>query len=257
MSRAQSGYAGSGARSLVVELVGPAGAGKTTLSQGLSRSSEWILVGTPPYVRSIKDTPFFVGNCLMLMPMLLRLRRSNCRRLTRREIAWMATLNGWPAVLKRTLKRQSEVMLLDQGPVFLAAQLHVLGPASLSSELTETWWTGVYGRWSAILDLVVCLDTSDAILLERIRTRPKWHLMKDRPEPEVFEFLAHYRLTYERMISMLTADSSGPRVLRFDTARESPDTITNRLLNEFGLAGDRSQAEYYTPASPAYSHPRG
>jgi hypothetical protein len=36
------------------------------------------------------------------------------------------------------------------------------------------------------------------------------------------------------MISALTANG-GPRVLRFDTEQESPDSVVDNLLPEFGL----------------------
>ena len=46
---------------LVVELVGPAGAGKTTLSQALSLRSDSILVGRHPSVRKVVYTPFLLA----------------------------------------------------------------------------------------------------------------------------------------------------------------------------------------------------
>jgi hypothetical protein len=222
---------------LVVELVGPAGAGKTTVFRALSQLSESILVSVQPFVRSVVDSPFFLRQSLLLMPTLLRMykNKNSGRCLTRQEITCMAILNGWHNVLRRVAVNGDKVLLIDQGPVFLLAQLHKFGPESLRGRCTEKWWKGVYRQWATTLDMVVWLDTLDAYLLERIRARDKWHLMKDKSKPEVLEFLEHYRIAYQQVISMLAANQSRLKVLVFDTARESLEVIVNRLMVEFGL----------------------
>lgn len=223
--------------SLVVELVGPAGAGKTTLSQALSRHSDSILVSKPPFIQRVVDTPFFVRHGLLLVPTLLRIfkNKGNGRCPTLREIAWMAILKGWHNLLQRGVANDGMIVVLDQGPVFMLAQLHMFGPESLRSRSANKWWEGVDRQWAATLDMVVYVDTSDTHLLERIYARDKWHVMKEKAEPEISQFLAHYRVAYEQVISSLTSNHSSPKVLRFDTARESLDGIVNRLLGEFGL----------------------
>jgi len=147
----------------------------------------------------------------------------------------MAILKGWDHVLGRGVSNHGTVIVLDQGPVFLLAQLHCFGPESLRSQSAEKWWNGTYKQWADILDIVVWLDTSDSILMERIRTRGKGHLVKGRSEAEVFEFLARYRVAYEQVISVLKANASGPKVLRFDTAQEPLDEIVSRVVVACGL----------------------
>jgi shikimate kinase len=226
----------------VVELVGAAGAGKTSLIQALSRRSRRILIGAPPDVRAVASIPFYVRNILLLMPTLLRVHQHNSRRLTRREIAWMAMLKGWDDVMARGLSSDGTVIVLDQGPVFLLAQLHWFGPESLRSQSAKEWWDRTYKQWADILDVVVWLDASDPILVERIRTRDKWHLVKEQPEPDVIEFLARYRAAYEQVISVLTGNGSGPKVLRLDTAREPLDKTVNRVLVACGLKDSEETA---------------
>ncbi len=147
----------------------------------------------------------------------------------------MAILNGWHHLLRRRVANDGKVVVLDQGPVFMLTQLHMLGPESLRSRSANKWWEGVYRQWAATLDMVVYVDTSDTQLLARICARDKWHVMKEKAEPEIFQFLALYRVAYEQVISMLTSNHSNPKVLQFDTAQESLDGIVNRLLGEFGL----------------------
>ena len=56
----------------MVEIVGPAGAGKTTLYQALDRHPEFIRLENFPDVRKVADAPFFILNGLQLIPSLLR-----------------------------------------------------------------------------------------------------------------------------------------------------------------------------------------
>lgn len=237
----------------VVELVGPAGTGKTTLSQALSRRSESILRDYPPDVRSLANSPFFIKHCFLLLPTIFRLYKNNDRYLVRREIGWMAILSGWHHFLRRCAAKDRKVILLEHGPVFMLAHLYKFGSGSLRRRSAEKWWKGMYKQWAATLDMVVWLDTSDTCLLERIRLRDNWHIIKDKQAPEVFEFLANYRVAYEKVISMLTANCNSPKVLHFDTARESLDGIVNGLLAEFCLKNDEGEVIHYLPTESLYN----
>jgi hypothetical protein len=158
----------------------------------------------------------------------------------------MVILKGWHRVL-RQISKDGMIVILEHGPVFLLAQLREFGPECLRNQSAEQWWKTMYTQWAAALDMVVWLDTADTYLVERIRNRDKWHVVKGKTKPEVLEFLVHYRVAYEQIISMLTANRSGPRVLRFDTAQESLDGILDRLLAEFGLKDVDSEDIHYLP----------
>ena len=215
---------------LIVELVGPAGAGKTTLAQALNQCSRNTLISIPPYFRRIEHIPFFARNTLLLSPTLLHLYfTKDGRWLTPKEMAWMVTLKGWHRALGRQASHNGTITLLDQGPVFMLAWLYGFGPKNLRGQSAKKWWSSTSKQWADTLDMVIELDTSDTILLERIRTRGKWHSVKGQSEAEVFEFLAHWRAAYEQVLSALTADGRGPKVFHFDSARQSLDEIVNRV----------------------------
>lgn len=241
--------------SLVVELVGPAGAGKTALLRTLSQRNKKILTGARPQVRRVGHIPFFVRNVLLLLPTFLHLYQHNSRWLTRREFAWMAILKGWPHVLGQEVSNEGTVVVLEHGPVFILANLLYFGPESLKGRSAEKWWRSMYTHWASILDMVVWLDASETILLERIRARNKWHRVKEKSEPEVFKFLSRYRAAYEQVISELTADGGGPKVLRFDTSQQSLDEIVNRILAEFGMKDGEEKSCVGMPAEPIEGEP--
>ena len=219
----------------IVEIVGPAGAGKTTLCHALRHCKRSLHLGNFPDVRKISNAPFFAWNGLQISPALLSLSQHNSRKLTRREFAWLSILNGWPGILRKELKN-NKIILLDQGPVFLLAETSQFGPEYLKRQKAESLWRGLYSRWADTLDMVVWLDAEDADLLKRIRCRDKGHFAKNESDETAFEFLACYRKAYEQTIFNLAANHRYLKILRFDTSQKSSEEIACQLLFEFGPA---------------------
>jgi predicted ATPase len=220
----------------VVEIIGPAGAGKTTLFNALSNYPEHIQLSSFPNVRRVADAPFFIKYGLQIIPSLLKLSRSNSRQLTWTEFAWLAILKGWPSVLQRKGRKRSQVIVLDQGPVYLLTVLREFGPDSLNSEDAELLWQDLYRRWAATLDLIVSLDAEDKFLMERIHTRDKEHVVKHETVAIVSKFLGRYRRGFDYVLSMLKTETNSLRVLTFDTSIQRPEEIVHRLLVEFSLS---------------------
>jgi len=221
-------------RHRIVEVVGPAGAGKTTLCKLLSLT-QGIRLGNFPDVRKAANAPFFIRYGLGLTPTWVCASRSDGRRLSRREFAWLTILSGWPMVLKKELKRNDGIILLDQGPVYLLSELDAFGPDYLKDRRTERFWQMRYRQWAATLDAVVWLDAADQDLLDRIRSREKEHIVKAEPGQMVFGFLRRWRGAYMRTLSRLMVNRRDLRVFCFDTTRQVPEVIMTRLLAEFDL----------------------
>ena len=229
----------------IVELVGPAGVGKTTLTQVLSRRRRAVLPVPLPNYRSISQVPFFVRNTFLSLPSFVEL--AGHRRLgwpSRREMAWMVILQGWPSALRQQSSQGEAILLLDQGPVFLLAVLDAFGPGVLASREAQNWWARMYRQCSAALDIVFLLDAPNGVCAERIRGREQWHIVKNAPDETIFEFQARFRQEYERVIARLTGGGAGPRVVCLNTAVHSPDEIADRILVACGFEDDRGETEY-------------
>lgn len=211
-----------------MELVGPAGAGKTTLSRALSKRDEEIVIGPDIELRKVSHLPVFIRSIPSSVPLFLYQRKSN-RQLTWTELKDIAYLKGWPDLLRRRSSNTGKVILLDQGPVFRMATLYEFGPESLKSEASKTWWLHLYEQWASTLDILIWLDTSDAILMERINTRTKKHDIKGKPELEAQQFLAQYRMSFRDVLAKL-ATYNGPTVLQFDTSKISIEQIADDIV---------------------------
>jgi len=211
---------------LVVEMCGPAGAGKTTLLQALHQCDEKIVTGVR--LHKITYILFFASNTFFLLPTFLRHYRHG-RWFTWRETRSMVYLKAWHHVLDRQVSNNDMVTVLDHGPIYRLALLRDFGPEITKSQLYERWWNSMLKQWATIMDMVIWLDAPDVVLLERIHTRSRWHIIKRKSGQEACEFLGRYRTSYEHIISALTAEG-GPQVLRFDTDQKSVDQIVDKVL---------------------------
>lgn len=218
----------------LVEIVGPAGAGKTTLCNMLS-SFGHIHLSNFPDVRKVVNAPFFIFSGFRVLPLVLQMLRFREEKLTRREFAWLSILSSWPMVLQNELKSNEDVIILDQGPVYLLSEMSLIGPEFLKAERAQQVWGAWYRQWAATLDAIVWLDAPDECLINRIRSREKDHVVKDASPQEVIKFLESYRRVYERVFSELSIRRGDLKILQFDTNRQLPEAIANQLLFELDL----------------------
>ncbi len=211
-------------RAVVVELVGPAGAGKTTLAQGVSKQdtsvraglSLWGLPRPQLFESAIALTPTIVGAAL----------RGGRTRLKWGEMAQMIRLGA----LRRVVRREAEkhrVILLDEGPVFALSWLDVF--FARNGDRVAGWRRRAVADWASLLDVVVFIDASDSTLAQRIRTREKDHMVKDRPDHEIYGFSAGFRKAFDRVVAEISR--AGHLVVdALRTDRDPEDETAARLM---------------------------
>ena len=144
----------------------------------------------------------------------------------------MTILKGWSALLQKQSTRANKEIVLDQGPVYLLAELRLFGPEYLKQKSADRLWQDLFDRWSLTLDMVLWLDAADEVLFDRIRSCPQEHIVKDQPAAVVYEFLDSYRTEYEFILSTLTAKNINLKVLKFDTGQQQTQRIMNQFLSE-------------------------
>ncbi len=213
-------------RPLVIELAGPAGAGKSTLTQALLRRHETIRLA--PSVRSRRHILFLLASILRLLPPFLWLYR------TYRLFPWVETreivlLDTLYRLIGRATTNKCKSLILDQGPVFSLAYLQAFGHGGIKGPYFQPWWETAFHQWARTLHVIIWLDAPDSTLAQRIRARDSPHRVKGCTDEEIYEFLARYRRAYAEIISTLTAHG-GPKVFQFDTGRQSPDQLVDQIL---------------------------
>jgi hypothetical protein len=216
----------------VVELAGPAGAGKTTVARALVRSLPGARLGSPPgrlaTIRSVVTTA----------PVLLASRSLAApgRWWSEAELRSVGYLLAWQHELRDAVP--GEPLLLDHGPVFRLAMLVAGQPQALRHPVFGPWWWRTATTWGRLLDMVVVLDAPTDDLIARIEARPREHRVRGADPREVERFVDAYRVAFDQVLRVVSHE--GTPVVRVDTAAPPEvvaDAVRARLLVD--TSGDR------------------
>lgn len=218
-------------RPLVVELVGPWGAGKGTLLATISGRDRSIRVDLD--VWSLPRRLLLLGG-FQSVSTILGLWRA-ARRLLWREGKLLIKLQAMSHQLARQRFKSYRVAVLDEGPVLALSWLHAFAHRSATNGGLAGWWPGALRHWAQTVDIVVLLDAPDPILTQRIRERTRYHPLQGKPDAEIFAALGRYRAACDRVVSDLRAHG-GPTVLAFRTDRQSSVEIADQLFAAFERA---------------------
>jgi hypothetical protein len=146
------------------------------------------------------------------------------------ETEQLIRLDALDQFLRRLPEGDRSIVVLDEGPVFAFAWFRVLGHPCFRDGRRDSWWREVLAHWAARLDVIVLLDGADPLLVDRLRSREKDHPLKTSPDRELYEFAAAYRREFEWVISGLTAQGTGPKVISLESNEAPPEELAARVL---------------------------
>lgn len=235
MSEVVRAHVNGNGKGMIVELVGTAGVGKSTLYRALLKEkTPWLVGDDVPPVWKISTAYFYISNILKLGPTLVRTTTNGGRLLQRRELAFLAILNGWHEILKKKVEQKNNIILLDQGPISKIAYMMVWAPDSLFKSNIQGWWDKVYENWKRTIDMVILMDAADETVIHRVNTRPQDHHLKGEPK-NVFEFwLNRYRDIYGYIINKLVSNNEHKiRVIKINSGIYAVDELVQKVMHIF------------------------
>jgi shikimate kinase len=221
-------------RARAIELVGPAGSGKSTLYRALAAQCELVTPGVP--FGGLGHLRLGLRHAAQLLPAWLA---SQGRWLDEKELRSLNYVVGWAEGLERGAA-EGTLAVFDHGPVFRLARLRAFGPRWVEGAAFARWEQAAVARWARLLGALVWLDAPDALLAARIDGRDERHRMKGGTDVDTRRFLARYRAAYDALLAELAA-AGAPAPIRVDTSCEAPEAIAARLLATLGFAAPEPQ----------------
>ncbi|MCA9248192.1 MAG: AAA family ATPase [Planctomycetales bacterium] len=220
----------------VCELVGPAGAGKSTLARSLCESTP---VETTLGIEFSRAAALrgWAKTMLSLYSTQLRQCRGS-RWLNRDEQRFIFLLGGWRQHLEdtRNSNEHSRLTIIDHGPVFRLTYLRIYGPRVTQTRRFQKWSESMLSAWSALLDTIIYLDAPDDVLAARVcRRTSDCKGLKSHSLSEARDCILRFRQGYAETLDAL-ARHGGPRVVRLDSSRCSPESIAARVRTELEVA---------------------
>ena len=218
---------------LIIELVGLAGSGKTTLAKTLSHKKEQIHLSEDIKLRKVHHQKIFIEHVPSLLPFLYSEFRNN-RRYSWDEIKSIVYLEGWASEIEQQIPNKNTIIILDHGPVFKLAKLDAFSLEKSKSEPISTWSQKIIKLWADTLDIVIWLDAPDEILLERINQRNQKHAVRGTSKQESLDFLDRYRNSYQEILSQLIS-YGGTALFKFDANQLSAEHIADNIFDTLNL----------------------
>jgi len=218
----------------VVELIGPAGVGKSTLARRLAAGDPQAraplgLWGLP--------LPALLAHVLRLVPTWLAAWWGR-RPLRWPEVTQMIRLGALHDVVARQVRRGNHIVL-DEGPIFGLSWFLVFFPERDRTPGFARWRAALLARCAATVEAVVFLDASDAVLARRVRERSKPHMAKHWDDEQIFAFNARFREAFGRVLADLGRYGEGPPVLRHRVTGDEPaETLAEQLRTILTGEGD-------------------
>lgn len=210
----------------VVELAGPAGAGKSTVMSLLRGGAPDASSGGHSTGRTHRRTAALAlrsaGDWFPVALSALMRSPLKGRELVRHVVRLRTMQDELP-----TLRSASAgVLLLDEGPVLSLAKIsracEVAGSAGL-----RRYCDSALAVWAESLHMVVYLDAVDPVLAGRINERRKHHAVKGLDSAQVRSFLTWYRRHYSSILDSMSA--RGVQVVHMDTSTASAADVAKRV----------------------------
>lgn len=222
-------------RRRLVEVVGPAGAGKSTVARLLRRDGA---VRGAPGLWSLPRGPLGL-RALRLLPRVLGFYRAFPGRVWEemKQIIRLDTLYEVVGVPNGATAERGGPVLLDEGPVLALGWFAVYGDERIRRPAFAAWRERVIAQWAAALDVVVLLDAPDVVLMRRIRERAKPHGVKAKSDVEIAAFIRRYRSALEAAVADLRRRGT-LTVVRIDTGDDTPARVAERVRDALEGATD-------------------
>ena len=218
-------------RPRIIELVGIAGAGKSTLRQALRQHNEKIQIASTP--NKIAYVPTFLKIAFIWFPHYLRKYRDT-RWFNSQEIRLICYLETFLSHIRSQNMKNDGISILDPGSVCWLAALQEFGPALMKYPIFQQWWVRKQDEWFSALDVIIWLEVPRDLSLQRIQTREQYHIRKFQSPEIALDSLERMHLWYEKLV-FAANQHKNIKIFHYDTSNISTEKIVDELFSTMDI----------------------
>ena len=214
--------------SIIIELAGTAGAGKSTLIKAMMQRNENIK--NFPIPAKISYLPTLYKLISQWLPLYLKEYR-NSRWFSSLEIRNILYLDTWIPYIRNKSRTKKEIFIIDPGSVYWLSSLLEAGPPITKHPRFQSWWKEKFEQWSSGLDVIIWLDVDEELCLQRVHARDEWHEIKDISIQSGLAELKYFRNSYAKIIPEMELHHP-VKVFYFRTDQLTTQEIVDKIFSE-------------------------
>ncbi len=221
----------------IIEMVGVAGTGKSTLRKAMMQKNKRIKFFYSP--GNISYLPFLIKLAIFWLPLYLAKYRHS-RWFTVQEIRNMGYLDTWISRIRHRNLFKDKIFIIEPGSVYWLATLQGCGSEITKHPRFQRWWKNALLHWASSLDAIIWLEAPEEVCYQRVHTRDQWHQFLRYSTENAMEELRCYQKYYEILIPEMT--SKHPiKVFHFRTDQISTDQMVEQIFSDADLWGKINQ----------------
>ena len=210
----------------VIEIIGVAGAGKSTLTKRLSENfPDWEVCFRLPRFKTL----FYQLQAVTrnILPLLLYSEKKTLFN----NIKIIAHIYSTARYLSINKSYADKVIVFDQGVIFEYASLCNVGLCNAPKEYLKTINDGYMRKYFESIDVAVFLTAPDEVLYERVINRKINHRLKNFNEEETKDFFNGYNQVFNETKSNLKKIDK--KVIEISTYLKHPNDVFDELIRSF------------------------
>jgi shikimate kinase len=218
-------------RPYIIEMVGVAGTGKSTLRKAIMQRNKrfkyFDLRGSISYI------PFLFKLTLIWLPLYL-IKYRHTRWFTMQEIRNIGYLDTWISRIRYKSQLNNDIYIIEPGSVYWLSCLRGNGPEITKHPRFQNWLKYEFQHWASALDAIIWLDAPEAVCLQRVHIRDQWHQFLEYSDESALEELCYFQKKYAELVPEM-ASQYPIRVFKFRSDQISTQEMVEIIFSDVEL----------------------
>jgi len=202
---------------MIIEIIGLAGAGKSTLTDSLKNSKKFDFSPSISLPKLATLHWQFAYGLKHIIPLLFYSKKGYLLQ----NIKLILHMNSMLKTLKKS--EFKNIKLFDQGIIYQYASYCYFGFNIKGRSYLDDVFEKTVKEYLCIVNSIIYLKVNDEIALKRVATRKSYHMLNEFSEQEILDFISYYSTYYEQVIEL--ANKYDVSVIEIQTSNKTAQEV--------------------------------